>query len=329
MGTMTSKYEVKPMTNINGSAIRQCRERKDWSQEDLAARSKVDKGTISRLERGAHSSVRGNTLRQLAEALSVSVKVLTGETPLPAVATESLDSGFNQSQMNIRIGNDARNALALVARRYGLSQSNIVALAPFLFACAAESCLKKRADRLKEIESKATELSRLGDQFPHAAKSVFNSWEMDEVLNEERSSIQKKQLFLNNLKELDENYLSDPDYDDEQDGPFVRHLKEMAAELGEGAEFKNWYSGPDYRVCESEAHMLAGDDSDAAEQILDGFAPLHEMPRELARSGSTSERVDWILQRAQKTKDLSAKLLESFTLDDFKFDAVQTDGDEK
>ena len=75
--------------------------------------------------------------------------------------------------------------------------------------------------------------------------------------------------------------------------------------------------------------MIAGDNSEAAEQIMEGFAPLHEMPRELARSGSASERVDWILQRAQQTKDLSAELLEGLTLDGFKSDAVQTGGDEK
>lgn len=58
-----------------GDKIRQTRESKKMSQEDLSDRSGVSRQTISSLENGKLQSVRTGTLENLAKALDVSVRI--------------------------------------------------------------------------------------------------------------------------------------------------------------------------------------------------------------------------------------------------------------
>lgn len=57
-------------------AVRQCREKKKMSQEELAKRSGISRQTISSIENGAFGSVLMSTLMALANALDVDVQNL-------------------------------------------------------------------------------------------------------------------------------------------------------------------------------------------------------------------------------------------------------------
>lgn len=65
-----------------GRRLRQLREQRGLSQEELAAAAKLSVKTISRFENGKHDGRRG-TLRQLGEALGVSEEDITGPPPAP------------------------------------------------------------------------------------------------------------------------------------------------------------------------------------------------------------------------------------------------------
>lgn len=103
------------MPKIDPIALRRSREAKRWTQQALAEKAKVDKTTISRLERGK-GFARAYTVDQLCKHLEISPEVLAGDKPLEIEAQESpFDS---RSQLNVRIRDGARNALTLVAARY-------------------------------------------------------------------------------------------------------------------------------------------------------------------------------------------------------------------
>ena len=56
-----------------GYRIKEVRESKNMSQEDLASKSGISRGTISRLENGYDVVTTTNTLMKLAEALEVTI----------------------------------------------------------------------------------------------------------------------------------------------------------------------------------------------------------------------------------------------------------------
>lgn len=58
---------------MNGQKIRQLREEKKMSQDELAKSSNVSRATISFIENGAADDVKLGTLRKLAKALQVAI----------------------------------------------------------------------------------------------------------------------------------------------------------------------------------------------------------------------------------------------------------------
>lgn len=62
------------MQEAVGAAIRTRRETLGWKQEDLAVRAKLDKGTISRIERGANPTI--DTLLMVTRALGVELEIV-------------------------------------------------------------------------------------------------------------------------------------------------------------------------------------------------------------------------------------------------------------
>src|SRR5579871_331178 len=289
------------MLKIDPAALRKCRDRKNWSQEELSRRTGIDKGTISRLERGTNGNVRGRTLELLSRQLDVSPEVLRGDEPIPPSEHEA-PLWKNESQMNVRISNRARNALALVAARYRIPQNSIIELAPFFFVYAAERSLKQRAARIAQLEQKLDEASGLADNFRHLSSALTTFYQTEEILSSEKKSIRAHELFLGDIDSvLDTEALKDG-YEDYFDSPFVHFLREIAEEIGDELAFEDWAGQPDYRVCKPEAVQFAGGDDVAAEEILSGHAPIHEMPKELRPKERAAERIKWILQRADETK---------------------------
>ena len=154
------------MANLNPKALVEARKRKGWTQSQLseATKPQINVSTISRIERGRPSRVRESTLRQFAMALEVQPDDLCEAAPSePDLVKVPMDVG-------------SRNALTLVAKRYGVSRRTIIELAPLLFYTVAEQSLRNRRNRLKEIREAADTLYHLQRNVPH----VPPHWPVDE-----------------------------------------------------------------------------------------------------------------------------------------------------
>lgn len=72
-----------------GMAVKAARERRGWSQVQLAERAGMNSSTLSRIESGATPNPGKETLRQIAQALGVSIEQLAGgqlaPPPIPLV----------------------------------------------------------------------------------------------------------------------------------------------------------------------------------------------------------------------------------------------------
>ncbi len=78
---------------VNGDKLRRLRQKRRWSQIDLARVSGTDQGTISRLETGNQGDTRIDTLVRIARALSIPTDDLfvRAEPAEVAVANPEID----------------------------------------------------------------------------------------------------------------------------------------------------------------------------------------------------------------------------------------------
>ena len=289
------------MHQIDPVVLKKLRDARKWTQDDLARQSKINKQTISRLERGEQRRTRQRTVNSLCTVFKIDAAVLAGKSPLPEQQHQAPFLGM-KSQLNVRIDNAARNALALVALRYNIRASQIIELAPFLFLWAAEQSLRRRRDRLAELKRKLSEAEGLRGQFPHLSNRVGYFPSADNVIWAEEKSIEASDLFGRRIGEADYDDTLSEDFMEETENPLTVFLRDIAEQLSAVAEFEDWspFSSPNYRICPDEAAKLVGGDLERADEILRGLVALHEMPMEMRKADLTRERAEWVRSKAEE-----------------------------
>jgi transcriptional regulator with XRE-family HTH domain len=310
------------MAHINPEALKSLRKKKRrWTLDQLAEEAGVDKQTIHRLERGKGRQPRGTTLEKLAKALGVAAEALTGPIPDETESTPPWEP--NKSQLNLRISDQARNALLLVCERYHVRPAQVVELAPLLFNWAAEKCLRQRQERIDILQQRESEISEGIERFYTDVGNLTG----DHGPPPEIELPDLSQFWINQDCGLSYRYLfdnSEPGYEEfGYSAPIVDFLDELASEIGDGAEFARWQtdSSPTYSICKEEATWLAGGDEVALENILQGYAPLNELPKEFweqlrnrntvsfgtksneldkIRQHQAAERVEWLCAHSRQ-----------------------------
>lgn len=280
------------MVKIDGTALKRLRESKGWTQQELSDNTKfgrhpkIDKRTISRLERDKQTNTRSRTLQQLARALGVELAVLTGESPIP----ENKLKDQSASQSSVEISAQARNALYLLYKRYGVRPWQVVEFAPFLLCWAAEASLRQRRVRLEELERSHKVVRDREQAIDHMRASDFA--DIEEKLRVERESIETRDLFGYQLD--DAGFAT---YRHEwTENPFARFLGSLAEGFEDVIEFGGFSSidYPEYTVCPGEAEQFVGGDQALAERILSGTVSLYEMPDEIRESYDSTNRANWV-----------------------------------
>lgn len=285
------------MPTINTTNFCHLLERRKLTLSALDRETPISRATLSRIANGHVTDVRESTLERLATALGTDIDTLTG----PDIENEPSDRLFGRkTQMNVRIADDARNALTLVARRYGMKPADIVHISPFLFLWAAETSLKRRSVALKEVEDRIASLAATSRP-KHLDEIITNHWHADDAVLAEQRSINALDLFGTTIPD---EHLSH-DYEDSEQNPFAVFLKSLADELGDLAEFDYWsvwWDQPGYQLGDAEALAMTGGDEEAARQITNGFAPLHEMPGGVMKAGPRSIAA-WAIERGEQHRN--------------------------
>lgn len=295
------------MRRINPITLRSAREKKGLSLDELSDRSSIDRQTISRTELGKIKNNRDNVVEKLSKALGISEDELCASSvsDTPEVKAEELDELLSSSQLNLRVSDRARNALSLSAARYKVSLSQIVEIAPLLFCWAAEKSLEQRQKVIDDIKQKNIDLEGVEQSHLHPTGFRFHN-RSEAIFDAEQKSVNLNDIF-GKLIDGDgyESYLPD-DYDEAKNNPFAAYLRKLAENLKdatvlEGCEiFEEWDpdGSPNYNVCQSTALSYVANDKEAAKRILEGYVPLHKIPKELREKNKTEERAKWIREDA-------------------------------
>lgn len=293
------------MAKINGSVLRELREGQNLTLKALSEKSGVDESTIHRLETGARKGdgCRSHTVDGLCHALKVTPDILAGTVVRTMARTEPEPA---KDQLNVRIDNGARNALNLVAARYNVPATRIVELAPLLFYMAAEKSLAERRIRVEEIWALENRWEELRNSIPQLPGKAVPE---DDALHVEWRSIEKRDVLGRHVRDAPIHYRDD---DDDELNPLGQSLKAHLEGVPGNPVFEYWYweDAPNYRICRDEALDLVDGDAAAADAILSGIAPLHELPKELRqKSAPGSQRAAWVHERIAEAQVLSAELL--------------------
>ena len=191
------------------------------TRKELAERSGIAERTIQRLENEPEKSqkTREDTLNRLAKALSVELGVLIGELPLHE-SVKAPDSDSKRVPISAQVAPKARLAYDLLKRRYGVSATEIINMAPLFFALLAEGSLAWRREKLKEAYEAIDRLEQI-DGFWRGGLSGAESY-MNEGIAAEENSIDKADLFGEHLFS-DASVLMDDFFDPSTDNP-IRQL---------------------------------------------------------------------------------------------------------
>lgn len=285
------------MAKVNPFILQTLRRRKNWSQDRLAEMAKVNKQTISRIERGEPENTRENTINQLAHALGVEPGELTRE----ALTREGNQSEpmKRKRQSSFGVSDAANNFLYLISERYFIRPWQVMELAPLLFCWAAEMSLRERRERLNKLEEACSTARTLEEEMPHLPSPNF-SYSEEKIAAESRS-IDAHDIF--GMCFSDDDFSDGPSHSlgDDVDNPFAIFLAKMAEDIGDVARFEGFspIDYPGFDVCRNEALEMVGGDETLAGRILSGVVDLYEMPKDLhGVVGNAEVRAAWVQAQA-------------------------------
>ena len=288
---------------IDPERLHHLREARKLSRAQLARRAKVSERTIQRWESDSERSQtpRAHTMKCLAGALGVEEGVLTSELPLP-------DSGEPAApepdgvRISAEIDPMARLAYDLIKRRYGVSATEIIDMAPLFFVLLAEGSLAWRRERMKEAHEAIALLDRVEDSTGNKHFRV-RAFETGETVDLEENSIGKADLFGEGLFEKFGLVPFDPD----KTNPFAHFLRKLAGDLEKpdvvdmDRDFLAYGSPPRfpyYWICRGDLRTIANRFAEAEDALMRGDVRLHEIPEELMAEDKGEARAKWLADRA-------------------------------
>ena len=314
---------------IDPDRLSSLRKKNRLTRLELGKQSGINKRTIQRLESESESQ-RGqksqeHTVNSLAKALGVEPGVLTGELPFPE-SGKAPASDSERVQIGAQISPKVRLAYDLIKRRYDVSATEIINMAPLFFALLAEGSLAWRREKLKEVEETKSRLEQIdgfwrGGTLGWIAEGTLH----DEGIKAENDSIKKADLFGEHLLSYDtyaehfNNYFFYPS----TDNPFASYLRKLKAKLditdddkvkvGEEKDgdlvFGSPLKFPDYDICCDELDGIANGSSSAKVVLEAGHVRLSEIPEELMAEDAVEERTKWFGDRLPDNfKDLEKKI---------------------
>lgn len=289
-------------TAIHPNALRSFRDRKHWTQEQLAeatkGKNKVSLPTIKRIEstKGGTYPANDRVAEGLAKALGIAVDELS-KPPTDEAEREASLRQFGYRPLRTMLDAETAMAFNMVQHIYGIPIHSQIVMAPLFAALLAEGSLAWRRGRVAEIEDAAERLMNLGGghfSFAHAAYRSIDG------AAEERASIGKRDLFGEHVG----SDAFDLGFDPSQNNPFADFLEHFATQVEaktvsfeRDAGWKTSEGMPEYRVGADIIRELTGADPDAEYALLRGHVKLKEIPATLLGDEHEADRIAWIVGR--------------------------------
>ena len=290
---------------IDPESLRSLRQKKKLSRSRLAERSGIAVRTIQRLENEPQrcKKSREDTLNRLARALDVETDVLTGESPLPEPDTAS-GPDPEPVQICAKVPPKIRLAYDLIRRRYGVSATEIINIAPLFFVLLAEGSFAWRRKKIEEAYEGKGRLEVIGGFWSGSLASA--SAVMEEGFGVEEESIGKADLFGEHLfSDTNSTFMLDL-FDPSQDNPFASYLRGLKEELAvpgvvdvDNGDLTapSQFKFPDYHICADELDGIVNGSANAKWALETGYARLSEIPEELLGENAGEERAKWLEDR--------------------------------
>lgn len=290
------------------SRLRELRRAKNHSIVRLSELSGVSARTIQRLENAKDhgTTPHSSTVERLARALHVQPDALVGGSLSedPAAARPPTPE---RVQIGALIAPKARLAYDLVRKRYGVSATEIINVAPLLFALLAEGSLAKRRERTREAENSIAQMDRaMGSEADCDLLSVATML-AEEAVNLEKESIAQGDIFGEHILSCDDHIrIPYEPFDPAISNPFADYLHQLAADLGNpgvvdtkadlsyGSPYGKF---PDYDICSDEVDRVANGSVDARRALEIGLARLSRIPEELLAEDAGEKRAAWLAER--------------------------------
>ncbi len=292
---------------IDSERLRTLRMGKSLSRPQLAKRSGVTERTIQRLENEPQKSRknREDTLNRLSKALGVEPGVLTGEVPLPEY-NNALAADRERVQIGAQVAPRTRLAYDLIKRRYGVSATEIINMAPLFFTLLAEGSLAHRRERLQEADEIIDRLEAID----YDGRFVDTLGLAGRDSTEESSSIDKEEIFSQA-------------FDTSNSNQFASYLYKLTADLEipgvvQVTDLGNLHFGrpmvhPDYDICRDELDRLANGSAKAKGALETGHVRVSQIPEELMKEDAGEERENWLKSKLPNFyKELSEEDWEIF-----------------
>ena len=279
---------------IDPESLRSLRQKKKLSRSRLSERSGIAVRTIQRLENEPQrcQKSREDTLNRLANALDVETDVLTGESPLPEL--DKLPASAPKGvQIGAQVAPKARLFYDLVKRRYGVSATEIINMAPLFFALLAEGSLAWRREKLKKAR----------EGLDLMVEADLNFVEANETVDNEDGSISNADIFRRHRLSA----LLDPCYSP-RDNPFASYLRKLARDIDQPGvvevDSEDWEKFPDYGICSHEFRDIVNKSPDAWACLVNGYARISDIPEELMADDSGEKRAKWLEDRLPSGSNL-------------------------
>lgn len=288
---------------INPERLRRLREERKLSRAKLSERAKVAQRTIQRLEDDSEASEtpRKLTLERLAGALRVEEGVLTGELPFPDPDEPAIPE-LDGVQIGAKINPMTRLAYDFIKRRYGVSATEIIDMAPLLFVLLAEGSLAQRRKRVQEAYKATAHLERIRGSMADM-QGIIES--IGDSIDSEEASIRETDLFGEGLLSDSKNsWIADP-FDPYDTNPFADYLRGLADALDKPSVvfcFPTDLLGspprfPRYSICDGKLNAIANGSDMARSALTSGAVRLDDIPEELIPEGADEARAEWLADK--------------------------------
>ena len=279
------------------------RKLKNLSRERLAKLSNVSVRTIQRLENAGQGSLspHGNTVERLAKALDVEPGVLTGALPMPE-SGETPRADVPRVQIGAELAPKARLAYDLVKRRYGVSATEIINMAPLFFTLLAEGSLVWRREKLGDANEAIYRLEQLESELGY---TLFGGvTDLASITDDaEHASVDNADLFGDQLQSdvMQSRGLSP--FNPYTGNPFARYLRKLAGDLDKSEvvavppkelSYGSPSRFPDYDLCGAELEQVANGSANARRALETGFVRLGDVPEELSGEDAAAPRAAWL-----------------------------------